>query len=51
MYRQYLFVCDGLSYPVIAWASSKDEMRALVRDELGWPAGMPMPRHAVMVIA
>ena len=51
MLRKYLFVCDGLSYPIIAHAANKASMRAYVRDALGWPDDMALPRHACMVIA
>lgn len=51
MYRRYLFICEGMAAPLVAWAQNKAGMRALARDELGWPHDMPMPRHCCMVIA
>ena len=50
MLRKYLFVCDGLSYPIIAHAANKASMRAYVRDTLGWSNDMPMPRHCCAAI-
>ena len=48
--RRFLFVSAD-TLPVIAYAESKDAMRAYVRDLLGIPHGFPLPRHAVVSIA
>lgn len=48
--RRYLFVLSA-TLPVVAYADSKDAMRAYVRDLLGIPYGYPLPRHAVVSIA
>lgn len=48
--RRYLFVSSA-TLPVIAYAESKDAMRAYVRDLLGVPYGFPFPRHSVVSIA
>lgn len=48
--RRYLFVSSA-TLPVVAYADSKDAMRAYVRDLLGIPYGYPLPRHAVVSIA
>lgn len=48
--RRYLFVSSA-TLPVVAYAESKDAMRAYVRDLLGVPYGFPLPRHAVVSIA
>lgn len=48
--RRYLFVSSA-TLPVIAYAESKDAMRAYVRDLLGVPYGFPLPRHSVVSIA
>lgn len=51
MHRKYMFVCDGLTSPIIGYATSKDDMRAHVRDTLGWPSDMALPRHACVAVA
>lgn len=48
--RRYLFVSRD-TLPIIAYAESRDAMRAYVRDLLGIPYGFPLPRHAVCTIA
>lgn len=48
--RRYLFVSSA-TLPVVAYADSKDAMRAYVRDLLGIPYGYPLPRHSVVSIA
>lgn len=48
--RRYLFVSSA-TLPVVAYADSKDAMRAYVRDLLGIPYGYPLPRHTVCTIA
>lgn len=48
--RRYLFVSRD-TLPIVAYAESKDAMRAYVRDLLGIPYGIALPRHAVVSIA
>lgn len=48
--RRYLFISAD-TLPVIAYAESKNAMRAYVRDLLGIPHGFPLPRHCVCSIA
>lgn len=48
--RRYLFVSSA-TLPIVAYAESRDAMRAYVRDLLGIPYGFPLPRHAVVSIA
>lgn len=48
--RRYIFISRD-TLPVVAYAESKDAMRAYVRDLLGIPYGFPLPRHAVCSIA
>ncbi|WRQ05384.1 hypothetical protein [Xanthomonas phage AhaSv] len=48
--RRYLFVSRD-TLPIVAFAESRDAMRAYVRDLLGIPHGFPLPRHAVVSIA
>lgn len=48
--RRYLFVSSA-TLPIVAFAESKDAMRAYVRDILGIPYGFPPPRHCVCSVA
>lgn len=48
--RRYLFV-SAATLPVVAYAESKDAMRAYVRDLMGFRPGEPLPRHTVCTIA
>ena len=48
--RRYLFVSRD-NRQSVAFAESRDAMRAYVRDLLGIPHGFPLPRHAVVSIA
>lgn len=48
--RQFLFISNGI-LPLIAYAESKDAMRAYVRERLGLAADAALPRHAVVLIA
>lgn len=47
--RRYLFV-SAATLPIVAYAESKSAMRAYVRDLLGLPYGVPLPRHSVVSI-
>lgn len=48
--RRYLFVSSA-TLPIVAFAESKDAMRAYVREILGIPEGFPLPRHCVCSVA
>ncbi len=48
--KRFLFVSDGI-LPIVAFAEDKRAFRVYVRQLLGMPSGMPLPRHCVASIA
>lgn len=47
--RRYMFI-SAATLPVVAHAESKAAMRAYVRDLLGLPHGVALPRHVVISV-